>query len=459
MIRGPSRFSRGSADRWATDRAIASERLTKLLRAFGNAELLNPYDRPLLAGVTFAASAATDNTLAAAIPLASGGVLSSASQNNIAWYGGKPIPTQTGTKYVALPSTSRAPSNGNLAGYTGIAGVIAAMDMWGSALEVETPGDVVELGAVGRAQRMVQCLVNDQFVQAKGGVAGAQAGNADNFFKVSGLNSVGDFNKVTFLFGPDQNDGVPTIPYQLRLSVGASIRMPSQAAVLSMDVFGDSFVEGIVATALESPYLTPNGPMIQVMAEVLGIKNIRQRGVGGTGILASGATPGTRPTLRQKIEFALNPTSALFCGVPDAILDLDGFNDYAFYLTPELVQTEFLACLRLYRQYCPHTPIIVGGSISGARGAGAPLTGTIAIENAKRLAVEQFADLYCKFMPMTTDLSGAWLANPGNSTAYISQTEVPPTHLSNIANGGGARYYGRMLARGVRTTIKAMVPT
>lgn len=427
---------------------VNSERLTKLLRAFGEAsDGYNAYDRPAMASPpTFVAAAATDNTvgLGAAVTLASAGGLTAAAMDRVAWYGG--VPSMIASKYVALPVASNAPAlTGNLSGFAN-AVVTADLNQWCAALEIVTESPVIEFGIYGRANRPVMCQVDGQYI-SKSGVVGAQAGNADNFFLLTFATR--KERRIRIMLGADPATGGASYPFQIRVVPTASFRKPDQSSVLRMAWNSDSFGEG----QGDGAYSIPNGPMPLVAGELLGFRDVRQVSVGTTGYVAVG---GTNPTFRSRIPDQV-PRWIAAQGPWDLIVFAGGYNDFGSPIAD--ITANALLSFQRARAGAPNTPIIVLGSQAGARG---PNQGTLDVEAAIKAAVLQFGDTLCRFMPVSSD-TPSWQSGTGRNGATTGvgnsdfTTSSDAVHPSSLTNGGGHEYLGYRAASAIRTGIRSMV--
>ena len=434
----------------ASAKVVNTERVLKLLRLFeGASNGRNPYDRELATGVTVTVNTATDVSLGAVAPLASGNpaTLTSAALNQIAWYGGIPKNVGNGaSKYVTVVSTSSAPGNGNLQTWAGTNGITADMSGWSSALEIETDMQTIEIGCYLASTRYVTVQVNGQYVDKVGHTNAT--GNADSFIRIAF--AAPGVNRVRLSFGPGLS-GSATFPFQIRGAAGFSFWKPDQSQVVRTAVLGDSYTE----PQGDNVFVYPNGGMMDIAAERLGIRDKRTLGVGGCGIIATNG--GTRSNLRAQMGRTLDPAGALYQGPFHLLVEMNGFNDYSFVAQ---VEAELLYDLRWARALHPDLPMVVLGSQCGRRG---PDAGTLAVEDAKQAAVVAFNDPMCKFVPVARAID-PWTSGTGYngapvgsdiSNAAISSDSI---HPSSIANGAGHRRLGYRATAGIWGAVRSMMP-
>jgi lysophospholipase L1-like esterase len=197
-------------------------------------------------------------------------------------------------------------------------------------------------------------------------------------------------------------------------------------SVQRMMIVGDSFTgTGGMSTLFQG--------FAQIVADLLGIRDVWNNGVGGTGYLAtSGQT-----TFRQRL-------SDMVTAAPDVALIVGGHNDTAF--APGAVQTEVRTYLTAIRNQTAlkTIPLI----IAGVTGANIPLATTQPVEREIANAVSSMNDPLILFLPDVTDLAGPYFTGTGNTSAttgagncdvYISSDAVHP-------NDAGHAYLARCLA-------------
>ena len=207
-----------------------------------------------------------------------------------------------------------------------------------------------------------------------------------------------------------------------------------QGVAQRMIVVGDSF--GAAGGATSSFNGFPH-----VLADLLGIRDVWNSGVGGTGYLNNG---GTQTTFRGRL-------SDLVTAAPDVILIVGGHNDGAS--TPTQLQAEVTAYLAAIRAEptLVETPVIV----SGVNGANIPLAQTQPLEDAINVAVFSMADPLIFFMPDVTNPAGPYMTGTGNIGAptgfgncdiYIDVDTVHP-------NDAGHDFFATMLADNIQRVV------
>jgi lysophospholipase L1-like esterase len=203
------------------------------------------------------------------------------------------------------------------------------------------------------------------------------------------------------------------IQFGSALAVGptATLQKPG-GPVKKMYVLGDSFLVGTLTTILNS--------LTGVLADYLGIKNVWNGGVPGTGYLAT--TPPAF-TGRQRIPDIVD------CA-PDLLLILLGYNDVSLSVTA--LQAEVALTLRTIRAQpvLANMPIICcpfGGSHATA------LSGPT--EAAIQAGVADARVPFSYFIPTVNGPNGPWMTGTGNTGApagngncdlYISTDNVHP---------------------------------
>lgn len=400
----------------------AAQPVLRLLDAMDTALDDNPYQRPAHpTPPTITVSSTSDGTLTSS-PLASGGALTSASINQIAWYGGVPAPILT--QYVCLPVTSIFPqTSGN------IGSGMADKNQWASAMEIMTDSDKVQLGVyISNAAKMM-FQVDGRYVDFTG-TPGNNAANTDTFFLLTFASR--RVRRIRFLIPNLPSKGC-TLVKSLRISPTCSFWKPSQSEVLRVAWAGDSLSEGTNGAA--SIYPIPNAAWPVVACELLGLRDCRQVSVGSCGYLSDNG--GLRRKLRDQIPFWTNQ------GPFDLIVFANCFNDAAS--DKYLLTAEVLYCLRLARTLHPTTPIVVLGCHAGNTAPGA---NQLATDAALKLAVDTLNDPIVKFAPISSD-TPAWVTS-ANAAAYLD----PDLIHYNVA---GAEFAGYRAAQALRLAVQSMV--
>ncbi|WP_315764605.1 SGNH/GDSL hydrolase family protein [Sphingomonas sp. Y38-1Y] len=163
---------------------------------------------------------------------------------------------------------------------------------------------------------------------------------------------------------------------------------------------GDSYVLGSAA----SLYGDGAAPM---MGDWLGARMLAS-GSGGTGWNHANASV-------YRFDQRIAAGDLALDGEPELICLMASVNDRA--RDAGVVQVNALAGLREARRRHPGVPIVVFGCMPAPLG---PLTGTASItaaELAVQAAVSALADPLCRFVPVTTDLDGAWASGTGRAGA------------------------------------------
>jgi lysophospholipase L1-like esterase len=205
-----------------------------------------------------------------------------------------------------------------------------------------------------------------------------------------------------------------------------------------MFVVGDSWVAAGGASIVYNAFP-------QVMADLLGIRDIWNGGVGGTGYLATAS--GTQRNYRQRL-------SDMITAAPGIVVIEDASNDLAF--TPAAVQTEVMTYLSAIIQQ----PVLTGVPIvvTGINGGNIPTATTAPFETAIANAVAAINNPLVYFIPNISSPAGPYMTGTGNATApngtgncdlYISSDNTHP-------NDAGHAYIARCLAADIaRLVLKA----
>lgn len=397
----------------------------------------NPYQRPVMTTPpSISVLATTDASLGARTDMVVAGALSPAALNQIAWYGG--VPTAKSSAYVAMPVTSVAKPDGTGSG--GNAGLPdATLNQWASAFEIMTDAPVVEFCIYAHSGRKVMFQVDGAYVD-KVGTAGAQASNADNFFKLTFATRIP--RRIRVLLSNHPSNG-PCYLKSLRMTATCSFWKPPQSEVLRVGWVGDSYSEG--TNGAGTIYPIPNAAWPVLTCELLGLRDCRQLAVGSCGYLSDSS--GTRSKLRDQIPRWVN--QAPF----DLIVFANGFNDASF--TPYAITAEVLYDLQLASTMHPGVPIVVLGCQAGSAG---PNAAQIATESAIAQAVAKFNYPLCKFAPVSTD-TPSWL----NGTGYVGATNgtgnsdvyIDPDHTHPTV--AGAEFIAYRSAAAIRTAVLSML--
>jgi lysophospholipase L1-like esterase len=190
---------------------------------------------------------------------------------------------------------------------------------------------------------------------------------------------------------------------------------------LKLFVEGDSVSVGLNATTYGQSY-------VPILGDLLGIPSVYDNAVSSTGYVANNSGSATNFIGRIANMQGYNP---------DLVLVSGGFDDA---VTPSVLQTAVTTYLQAIRanSVTAKTPVLVAGVWSLNTG---PSSYQTAAEVAVSTAVQNLADPITLFIPMSTDISGAWMTGTGNdssptgtgnSDAYTSGALAP--HPNNAGH-------------------------
>lgn len=386
-------------------KSTSSARVQKILRVMRKAERSNPWDLPVMASPPTVSAVSTTQPIAT-LPVA---VVVATTPGVINHFGG--VSTANVTPALVLATTTR--NDGSTFTYSGV---------------VETDTDAPIIGFGFNAPTIAFLIeVDGQFV---------------SYTPTTGTG--GGTLYFTLDFGSRK-------VRRIRIHCSSAIRFvyrtqadkawaPPTDDVVRFIVMGDSFVAGTGASQLVLSL--PN-----IMGAVLGFRDTRACGIGGTGYVNPGS--GTAWKSRDHITDITNNS-------PDVVVFEHGLNDASLAAQ---VQAEALLNYQLVRAALPNTPIVVLGAQSGNTG---PSANVIACEAAILSAVTQFADPLCKFAPVSNNLGGAWVngtgrtgapTGVGNADIYQGGTDgTDGTHPNDL----GHAYLARRSAVAVRQAIQSM---
>ncbi|MBB3347306.1 lysophospholipase L1-like esterase [Sphingomonas sp. BK069] len=384
---------------------------------------------------------------------AASNVLNSNFVDRFNFYGCKG-PVAVGGNFVAGPvGRIPAPYTGT-SGFSTIAstsnGNVTQQDFqWTWSVETHVEGGTIEFQTWGASFRWAFVLVDDRYVgDFTTGFAPASGSNQAVYLKVTGIP---DGARVRLVLSGESAAANMAYLLSARVAPLGSFWKPAPGA-LKMAVQGDSFSIGF---GPQSASITQNvsaravAPFPIVMADYLGIKDVRQMGLGSTGLVAN--ANGAAGNARELI--AMWKDQAPF----DLIVDTHGFNDRNEPATNGDVAYQDVVLDNLAKLRAFHAgPIVVLGSQIGARGA--TDANTLRVEEAKRVAVQRAADKLIAFAPVAkavppyTDGSGREGATTGagNSDVAIGTDGTHP-------NLRGARLLGMRAAKSVRDAVNAML--
>jgi lysophospholipase L1-like esterase len=412
---------------WVSSKGMDNVR--SLLQTIDRAIENNPYQKAVATGVTVAVSSTSDGTLGPIVQMANGTALSTAAQTKVAFYGGNP--EITGGAYVRMPVTSTLPA---VAGNAG-----GSNNAWSNAVEVNTDATVIEFCVFTNSSKKVMFQVDGQYVDFTGSVS-LSGTNADSLFKLTFASR--KVRRVRVLLGTTNAAGTSMLKF-IRVSPGCSFWKPSQAHVKRVGWFGDSYSEGTNGAVTVHPI--PNASWPVLTGELLGLRDVRQLAVGGSGYLAT--LSGTRSKFRDQIPWSVAH------GPFDLLVVAHGYNDTAN--TAQAVADEATLCYKLLRSQYPNVPIVVQGVQAGAAGPSAAQTG---VEAALAGVVTGLNDPLIKFVKVSTD-DTTWLNGTGkvgatngtgNSDVYVDPDGIHPTLV-------GQEYLAFRSASGIRNAVASML--
>jgi lysophospholipase L1-like esterase len=224
-----------------------------------------------------------------------------------------------------------------------------------------------------------------------------------------------------------------------RVAPTSSVFAAPKSDLLRLIVMGDSLTTGTGAT-LE------NDGWVRIFKDYIGVSDVWESGVGGTGYLNNAST---FLTLRQRMPYDVLPYTH------DACVFNMGINDLAF--TPAAIALEASTCIELYRNTFPVNPLFIVGSTYGT----APIASMKAIELAlsNMVAARATTDSNLFFVPV----SGVGLATDspyifgtgkvgtttgdGNADLYVTSDGV---HFNTL----GHAHWGRRFSNGLLEAIK-----
>jgi lysophospholipase L1-like esterase len=198
--------------------------------------------------------------------------------------------------------------------------------------------------------------------------------------------------------------------------------------VRRLAIVGGSYAAGGGASIVENGFAN-------ILPDLLGIRDIWNSGIGGTGFTANGTT---QTTYLQRI-------SDIVAAAPDIIMCEGSRNDNTATSAQIIAAvTAYVAAVR--QQVSPRVPIVIFGAIPGG---GVTLISAQAVETAVASAVATIGDPRVRFVPCANSPSGPYLTGTGNIGAptgsgncdvYISGSD----HVHPI--DAGHAYLARCLA-------------
>lgn len=216
---------------------------------------------------------------------------------------------------------------------------------------------------------------------------------------------------------------------------------PATDGVIRAVITGDSYTAGTGPSSL-------NLTWSNVLGTLMGWRDTRSCGIGGTGYLAPGS--GTAWKCRDHISDVTSVT-------PDVVVFAHGANDAAYAAAD--ITAEAVLNYQAVRAALPDTLILVLGPWALASGPSASIQTT---EGAISAAVTQMNDPLIKFIKQTTDPAGSWIFGTGrtgatngtgNADYYIGGVSGADTSHPNDA---GSFYLAKRAAAGIRAAIAAV---
>ena len=211
---------------------------------------------------------------------------------------------------------------------------------------------------------------------------------------------------------------------------------------LTMAVVGDSITAMTGASR-------PNGGFAKSLGKLLGIADVREVGIGGTGMINPGTWSSTFGDTHRVAD-------VVACS-PDIIVIPASPNDTAY--TAAQITAAALATYQAYRAANPDTPIVAGGLFPGSAAASA---GTIKIESAAKAAFDAWADPSSFWVSIVNDPDGPWVygtgrvgATTGNGNADFYVSSADTVHPSQAGHDYYARRWAMAIERDVFPLIAA----
>lgn len=209
---------------------------------------------------------------------------------------------------------------------------------------------------------------------------------------------------------------------------------------LTMAMVGNSI------TAMTGASL-PNGGFAKSLGKLLGLADVREIAIGGTGMVNPGTANSTFGDVHRVAD-------VVACA-PDIIVIPASPNDTAY--TAGQITAGALATYQAHRAANPDTPIVAGGLFPGSAAAAA---GTIKIEAAAKAAFDAWGDPNSFWVPIVSDPDGSWVygtgrvgATAGNGNADLYVSSADPVHPSQA----GHDYYARRWAMAIERDVLPLI--
>lgn len=211
---------------------------------------------------------------------------------------------------------------------------------------------------------------------------------------------------------------------------------------LTMAVVGDSITAMTGASR-------PNGGFADSLGKLLGIADVREIAIGGTGMVNPGTANSTFGDTHRVAD--------VLSSSPNIIVIPASPNDTAY--TAGQITAAALATYRAHRAANPTVTIVTGGLFPGSAAAAA---GTIKIETAAKAAFDAWADPNSFWVPIVSDPDGSWVygtgrvgATTGNGNADLYVSSADTVHPSQEGHDYYARRWAMAIERNVLPFIDA----
>lgn len=383
---------------------ISPTLISRRLRQICNlAKATNPWDNAVLSSpptVTASASADASTTVATTIIN---------SLSSCALYGAKW--TSNGT---AMVPTTTTRSDASTFAYSGV-------------LEMETDAPTV---SVGFLTSNIDCLVevNGQFVSK---TPTTRSGSGTQYVVMAFGSSAVRRIRI-FSISPARFIYLPPL---------YKVWAPSNDDVIRCVITGDSY------TAATGPS-SVNLSWANIFGTMMGWRDTRACGIGGTGYLAPGT--GSAWTCRSHISDVTSVS-------PDIAVFAHGVNDASY--SPSSITAEALLCYQAVRAANANTVILAFGPWPAATG---PSASILAVDGAISAAVSAMNDPLCKYIPTSVDPAGSWFTGTGR-TGATNGTGNADLYIGGVSgtdtvhpNDAGSLYLARRAAVGARAALMSL---
>lgn len=330
-----------------------------------------------------------------------------------------------GTAGLFIGTSNETIGTGNLVTFSGLVPTLVSGDSnYTYQVGFVTSSQLVELNLrVVTAASPFRLIVNGQFVNRTAGYANVQQFVTLDF---------GSSASRTIIV-ETQGGGAPLI--NVAVSAGQTITAATVTDIRSI-VFGDSITEG-----------ASNGAAVKYVwdtwfassAKQLGFTNVQNAAIGGTGYWnQSGGATNNRLRIVDAMPQAISATTY------SVVTFAGGYNDQN-QVSNATTAALALQAWRAARLAQPGALIIVMGIPGEATGPSAAL---IATENALAAQFVAWADPCSIFVPVSTDIGGAWFTGTdyvghivtglGNSGTWVSSDGIHPSQVGQLGFGAKA---------------------